>query len=176
MSEVKNQSQAGFMLQGLNQHLSDTTPERLHKHVECWMEGVELILQPKNQGQGCDIGYMRYTAVFSFEQFPFKKVNPATVMVNVLAWLDDHDEYREQFTLEAPSFDVEPESDDTVIMTLDVEFIEPLMVVEDPNGGIVWRGKRWVNAPYDVWEAEHISVINANNPPSPVMTDDHNQC
>ena len=174
MSEIKSQPQAGFMLQGLNQHLSNTTPERLHKHIECWMEDVELILSPKNQGQGLDIGYMQYTAVFSFERFPFKKVNPAIVMINVLAWIDDNDEYRERFKLVNPSFDVEPESDDTVIMTLEVELIEPLMVIKDPDGEIVWRGKRWTNAPYEIWEAAHISIINANNPPSTVSIDDQN--
>ena len=174
MTEPINQYQAGFMLQGLNQHLSQAIPERLHKHFECWMEDVELTLQPKNQGQGFDIGYMQYTAVFSFERFPFKKVHPSIVMVNVLAWLDDNDEFRDQFKLVNPTFDVEPESDDTVIMTLEVELIEPLMVIEDPSGDIVWRGKRWINAPYEIWEAEHISIINANNPSSPVIADDQN--
>lgn len=171
-SEVKNQYQAGFMLQGLNQHLSQTTDERLHKHIECWMEDVGLTLSPKNQGLGFDIGQMQYTAVFSFERFPFKKSNPAVVMANVLAWLDDHDEYRERFDLAEPSFDIEPESDDTVIMTVEVELIEPLMLVEDEHGEVIWRGKRWTNAPYEVWSAEHIDVINANNPPSPVTVDD----
>lgn len=174
MSEIQSQLQAGFMLQGLNQHLSQAIPERLHKYFECWMEDVELTLQPKDQGLGSDIGYMQYTAVFSFEQFPFKKVHPSTVMINVLAWLDDNDELREKFDLAEPRFDIEPESDDTVIMTLEVELIEQLMVIEDPNGDIVWRGKRWINAPYEIWEAEHISIINANNPPSPVITDDQN--
>ena len=172
MSHLKNQYQAGCLLQGLNQHLSSTTDARLHQHFECWMEDIQLKFAPKNQGLGRDIGWMEYTAVFSFEQFPFKKQNPAVVMANTLAWLDDHDEFRERHDLNDPSFDIEPESDNTVIMTLEVEMTEPLMVVEDTEGEIYWEGKRWKNAPYEIWCAEHIEVINANNPPSSVTAND----
>ncbi|NOH82841.1 hypothetical protein F0249_03385 [Vibrio sp. 03-59-1] len=172
MTEPINQYQAGFMLQGLNQHLSSTIDARLHQHFECWMEDIQLKFAPKDQGLGRDIGWMEYTAVFSFEQFPFKKQNPAVVMANTMAWLYDHDEYRDRYNLSDPSFDIEPESDDTVIMTLEVEMTEPLMVVEDPKGEIHWEGKRWSNAPYEIWSAEHIDVINANNPASPVTADD----
>ncbi|EHH1172439.1 phage tail protein [Vibrio parahaemolyticus] len=172
MTEPLDQCQAGFMLQGLNQHLSSTIDRRLHQHIECWMEEIELKFMPKHQGLGRDMGWLEYTAVFSFEQFPFKKQNPAVVMANTLAWLDDHDEFREKFNLADPSFDIEPESDDTVIMTLEVQMTEPLMVVEDPEGDIYWEGKRWSNAPYEIWRAEHVDVINANNPPSSVMEHD----
>lgn len=172
MTEPINQYQAGFLLQGLNQHLSCTIDARLHQHFECWMEDIQLKFAPKNQGLGRDIGWMEYTAVFSFEQFPFKKQNPAVVMANTMAWLSDHDEYRDRYNLSDPSFDIEPESDDTVIMTLEVEMTEPLMVIEDPDGEIYWEGKRWANAPYEIWSAEHIDVINANNPASPVTADD----
>ncbi|CAE6928991.1 hypothetical protein ACOMICROBIO_GDFFDHBD_02473 [Vibrio sp. B1REV9] len=172
MNEPLNQYQAGFMLQGLNLHLSSSVDERLHPYIDCWMEDIELKFAPKNQGLGRDIGWMQYTAVFSFEQFPFRKQNPAVVMANTMAWLDDHDEFRDKFNLTDPTFDIEPEGDDTVIMTLEVSMIEPLMVVEDPQGDIVWDGKRWRNAPYEIWSAEHIDVLSGNNPPSSVDDDD----
>ncbi len=172
MSEIKNQYQAGFMLQGLNQHLSNTTDERLHNHFECWMEDIELKFAPKDQGLGRDIGWMQYTAVFSFERFPFKKHNPAVVMANTMAWLYDFDEFRERFDLADPSFDIEPESEDTVIMTLEVEMTEPLMLVEDAQGDIYWEGKRWINAPYEIWSAEHIDILGGNSPASSVTAND----
>ncbi|MCG7499368.1 phage tail protein [Vibrio sp. Of7-15] len=174
VSEPLNQAQAGYMLQLLNLHLSNTTDARLHQHMECWMEDVELTLAPKHQGHGMDIGFMRYNAVFSFERFPFKKQSPAVVMANVMAWLDDHDEYFEKFELAKPSFDIEPESDDTVVMTIEVELMERLSVVEAPDGEIHWRNKRWTNAPYDVWYAENIAIYSKTNPPSLVTPDDQN--
>lgn len=174
MKDTLDQCQAGFMLQGLNQHLSRTIEPRLHQYIECWMEDIELKFAPKDHGLGRNIGWLTYTAVFSFERFPFKTHSPAVVMANTLAWLDDHDEFRERHDLSDPNFDIEPESDDAVIMTLEVEMTEPLMLLEDEQGDIYWDGKRWTNAPYEVWQAEHIEVLSGHNPPSPVTRDDQN--
>jgi hypothetical protein len=175
MSEPLDQTQAGYLLQGLNQRISAVVPERLHKHIECWMEDIEMIMSPKNQGLGRDIGYLSYSAVFSFERFPFKQCNPATVMASVMGWLMDYDEFREKFELPDPTGDVEPEKDDTVVMTIELEFIEPLMVVEDPEGLIQWDGKTWSVAPYEIWVAEHIDVLAGDNPAATVSADDQNQ-
>lgn len=160
-----SQTSAGYYLQGLVQHLNRVLPKRQHKHIECWMEDLELLTGSKNQGHGSDIGYISYNASFSFERFPFKEIDPAIVMANVLAWIEDFDQHRERFELNDPSFDVEPSSDTTVLMTLEIEFIEPLMVVEDLNGQILWQGKQWALAPYEVWVAEHGEVFIANTLP-----------
>lgn len=162
MSEVISQTQAGYYLQGLTQHLNSVLPKRQHKFIECWMEGVELMLGAKHQGQGCEIGLISYSAQFSFERFPFKEIDPAIVMANVIAWIDDNDKHRETYELNDPSFDVEAESDCTVLMTLEVEFIEPLMVVPDERGQILWHGKRWALAPYAIWTATHGDVLIKN--------------
>lgn len=168
MNKPSNQTTAGYYLQGLAQRLNQIIPERQHKHIECWMENVELMLCPKNQGLGRDIGLISYSAVFSFERFPFKKIDPAMVIANVMAWLMDNDVHRDKFNLNDPSFDVESESDDTVVMSLELEFVEPLMVVEDADGLIYWDEKQWSLAPYEVWVAEYGDVFASNNPPSPV--------
>ncbi|GEM77361.1 hypothetical protein VSA01S_34730 [Vibrio sagamiensis NBRC 104589] len=172
MTEPLIQEQAGYLLQGLNQHFSRTIDPRLHQYCECWMEDVELKFAPKDQGLGRDIGWIKYTAVFSFERFPFKQCQPSVLMANTLAWLGDCDEFREQHNLSDPSFEIEPESDDTVIMTIEVVMTEPLMLVEDEQGPIIWDGKRWKNAPYEIWCAERIDVLSGHNPPSSVTADD----
>ena len=171
MSEVMDQTQAGYLLQGLNARISEVVPEKLHHNVECWMEDVELVLSPKNQGQGRDIGKLFYTAVFSFERFPFKKFQPAVVMASVMGWLMDFDDFREKHELKDPVCDVEKESDDTAIMTIEIEFVEPLMVVKDPNGLIQWDGLTWSLAPYEIWVAENIDIFAANNPAATVSND-----
>ena len=172
MSELKSQTSAGYYLQGLTQHLNQVIPERQHKYIDCWMENVELMLCSKDQGLGRDIGFISYSAAFSFERFPFKQIDPAVVMANVMAWLMDNDEHRDRFELNDPKFDVESETEDTVLMGLEIEFIEPLMVVEDAEGPIFWDEKRWSLAPYEIWQAEHGDIVAANNPPAPVTSDD----
>lgn len=163
MTQPVSQTTAGYYLQGLVQHLNRVIPERLHQSIECWMEDVELMMGAKHQGLGSDIGYLSYNASFRFERFPFEKMDPAVVMANVMAWIEDNDTHRERYELNDPSFDVEPESDKTVMMSLEVEFIEPLMVVPDASGDIFWRGKQWALATYDVWTAEHGEVFIPNH-------------
>lgn len=165
MTQPLSQTSAGYYLQGLLQHLKSVLPTRQHKHIECWMEDLELITGAKNQGLGADIGQISYTASFSFERFPFKEIDPAVIMANVIAWLEDNDTQRETYELNDPSFDVTPTSDTTVEMTLDIEFIEPLMVVQDDAGQITWRGQQWALAPYEIWVAEHGEVFIANTMP-----------
>lgn len=162
MSDPLSQTQAGYYLQGLMNHLKSVIPSRQHKHMECWMEDIEMMLGAKNQGLGAEIGYISYNASFSFERFPFQKIDPAIVIASVMAWLMDTDKHREDFYLNDPTFDIESESDSTVLMTLEVEFIEPLMVVPDENGPITWQGEKWSLAPYEVWVAEHGDVVIGN--------------
>ncbi len=167
MSEPLSQTQAGFYLQGLLSYLKKVIPARQHQYIECWMEDVEMMLGAKNQGQGSDIGYISYRAEFTFEKFPFLKIDPATVIANVMAWLMDNDSHRDDFNLNDPSFDVESESETTVLMSLSIEFIEPLMVIEDENGIIYWQEKCWSLAPYEVWTATHGDVLIANTIENP---------
>lgn len=158
MTENRSQAEAGFKLQALTQHIKAMLPHQIHHSIDVWMEDVQLHLVPEDKGQGFDIGQIEYTAQFSFERFPFKQVDPATVMAGVMAWLMDNDESRSDYELEDPSFDVEPESEDTVIMTMEIEFLESLMVVEDESGPILWQGQRFKLAPYEIWVAEYASV------------------
>ncbi|MFA0607261.1 phage tail protein [Vibrio amylolyticus] len=148
----------GVYLRGLNDRILELVPNSLHSDIECWMEGIELVINPSHQGRGRDIGYMTYSGIFSFERFPFKKVNTASVMASVMAWLMDNDAHREDFELGNPTCDVEPTSDDTVIMTIEIDFVEPLKVVENPDGDVLWNGKRWSVAEYEIWQAKHVEV------------------
>lgn len=163
MSEVDSQTQAGYYLQGLVSHLNSVIPKRQHKLIECWMEDIEIMIGSKNQGQGSDIGFISYSAQFTFERFPFKDIDPAMIIANVIAWLEDNDQHRERFELNDPSFDIDAESDKTVSLALDIEFIEPLMVVPDENGNILWHGQKWSLAPYEIWTATHGDVIIKNS-------------
>lgn len=158
MSELQSQAQAGYMMQGLTQHIKSMLPKNVHHHMDVWMEDLQAHMTPINQGLGFDIGFIEYSAEFRFERFPFKKVDPAIVIAGVMAWLMDNDHRRDEYELDDPSFDIEPESDDTVIMTMELDFIEPLKVIEDDQGPILWNGKRFKLAPYEIWVAETVSV------------------
>lgn len=170
MNKSDDQYCAGYYLKGITAAIQALLPAKLHQNFDSWMEDLEMNLIPKHQGLGRDIGYLSYKAVLSFERFPFKQFAPEIVLASVMAWLMDHDKHREDFELSDPSADVEPEDNKTAEMTIEVDFKEPLMVVEDEHGLILWEGKRWTVAPYEIWVAEHGDVVAANNPASPLET------
>ena len=163
MSHTESQYSGGYYLKGITEAIQTLLPAKLNKNFDCWMEDLEMHLTPKHHGLGRDIGYLSYKAVLSFERFPFKQFAPEVVLASVMAWLMDFDKHREDFQLSDPSADVEPEDDNTAEMTIEVEFKEPLMVVEDEQGLIQWEGKRWTVAPYEIWVAEHCNVRTVNN-------------
>lgn len=156
---MQSQGRNGYKLQQLTKHIKSVLGEQLESCMESWMEELSLELTPKNNGLGMDIGVMTYQAVFSFERFPFKQQDPALVMASVMAWLQDNDPERERFELAPPAVDVEPESDSEVIMTIEVPFREAISVVKDENGPLLWKGKRYKLADYEIWLAKKETVF-----------------
>lgn len=156
--ESKGQSEMGYLLQTLTAHLLTVIPKNCHSLLESWMDGAELQLTPKHQGLGVDLGMMEYEAVISIERFPFREFEPAIVMASVMAWLQSNDPYREPYELEDPRFKVEPESDKTANVEIDIQFIEPVTLVEEAKGVIHWHGKQYNLAEYEVWVAERFTL------------------
>lgn len=156
--EVHGQSEMGYLLQALTQHLLTVIPKNCHDDVESWMDGAELQLNPINRGKGLQLGLMEYESVISIENLPFRKFNPAIIMASVMAWLQDNDCFRADKELEDPTFEVEPVSDALANVELQIQFIEPITVIEKEDGEILWRNKRYQIAPYEVWFAENLVV------------------
>ncbi|WP_067522416.1 phage tail protein [Endozoicomonas ascidiicola] len=71
----------------------------------------------------------------------------------VTSWLQDNDDVniRNRYELPDPSFDIEmlDKSGKRWDVDITIEFLEPLLVQEDPQGAIHWQGSRWsvIDAP-----------------------------
>ena len=83
------------------------------------------------------------------------QIDPAAA---VAAWVQEHDEFREQFDLGDPEYAVTPNDEKTADLEIQLPFTEPLRLVEHERGPINWDGKRWNVAPYDIWVADHIDL------------------
>lgn len=153
----------GFKLRRLTEHLQQALPDAVLRKMEAWMEDITVQISPEDRGNGYNLGHVRYTAVFSFEGFPFRKTDPASVMANVAVWLCDNDPSRDECDLDDPTFDVEPESEDTAIMTFELEFSETMMLLPDDNGDVLWNERRWSLAPYDIWIAEEAEILEKDD-------------
>ncbi|MCH7372834.1 phage tail protein [Aeromonas sp. MR16] len=160
MSAVMNEQQAqGYFLHALHAELLRVLPGKCHKRLDSWMENGTIKLEPKNMGPtGVDVAWLTYQAVFTIEQLPFRELDPAILLAAVAAWVQEHDDFREQFELSDPEYAVTPNDEQTADLEIQLPFAEPLRLIEHPQGLINWLGKRWNVAPYDIWVAEHIDL------------------
>lgn len=144
----------GYMLKALNEFLERKLGRAISKKMTAEMGRSELQLTTKNMGQGLNLLVMIYDAEFYFERFPFKKFSTATLYAMLGAWLMDNDN-RDEYDLADPEVEVTIEDENNAELLITVEFREPIMVVEDPDGLIELGGKNYIIAPYEIWVAEN---------------------
>lgn len=156
--EIRGQSEMGYLLQALTAHLLTIVPKKCHKLIESWMDESEIRPEPKDEGWGMQLGLMSYEAIISIESFPFREFDSAIIVASVAAWIQDNDPFREKYSLDDPAFDVEPLGESVANIEFKISFIEPITVVEDENGNIPWRGKKYNISSYEVWTAEKLKL------------------
>ncbi|WP_063345112.1 phage tail protein [Vibrio jasicida] len=151
----------GYKMKALRAHIASCVGEQIAKRMDAEMGGIELMLTPRNQGNGIDIVQQRYVAEFLIERLPFKKFDPAVLFANVAAWLMDNDPDREDTLgeLRDPDIDVVVEDESSAEVLIQVVFEEPIKLVKDPEGVIVWRGHKWKIAEYEIWVAENLRDV-----------------
>ncbi len=104
-----------------------------------------------------EIGVWKYDAVIQIERYPGD--GPALLAI-VLAWLEDNDPDRDG--LSDPEVDVDVNDLVTADVELSVEFEERIIVIEDPAGGIYFRGRRWNVVPTpDIAAATEVTRLEA---------------
>lgn len=148
---MTTQYQSGYKLRDLKAFLTSVVGDKIAKRMDCEMGTVELNLSPKNMGHGFDLMYQRYSAEFLFDKFPFKEYDPAVLFANIGGWLMDNDSEREDVeALGDPEIDVVIEDENNAEILITVEFEEPVKVIEDLDGSVYWRGKRWRIEEYEI--------------------------
>jgi len=156
--------QAGYKLRDLKQFIEETVGPRIAQRLECEMSKVSLELTTKSTGHGFDMLVQHYEAEFYFDKFPFTKYDPAVLFSNVAAWLMDNDGEREyDDDLLDPEVEVTTEDETNAEILINVAFKEPIKVIEDPEGLIHWRGKRWSVQQYDVHVATNLLSVTAKS-------------
>lgn len=164
MSETRTEQQAqGYFLHALHAEIERVLPAKCRQKLDSWMEDGTIRLESRNMGPtGVDVAWLTYQAVYTVEQLPFREINPAIVLASVAAWVQENDQFREQFGLGDPEYAVTPNDEKTADLEIQLTFTEPLRLVEHQNGPINWMGKRWNVAPYEIWVADHID-LNVGN-------------
>ncbi|WP_153446908.1 phage tail protein [Vibrio algicola] len=151
------QFKQGYMLRMLSEYLNEKLGSGICKRMTTEMDRTELQLTTKNMGQGLNMMVMNYDADIHFESFPFNKFDPATLYAIIGAWLMDNDN-RDEYDLADPDVQVAIEDESNAELLITIEFREPIMVVEDPDGLIELGGKSYKIAPYEIWVAENFEM------------------
>lgn len=159
---MNEQYQAGYKLRDLKTFLDAVLGQKMAKGLEVEMTNIELILTPKNMGHGFVIMNQRYMAEIYIDRLPFNKYNPAVLFANVGAWLMDNDSQREDNdNLDDPEIEVTIDDEDSAEILINVHFEEPVKIIENPEGDIYWRNKRWSIEEYEIWVAKKlVDVVN----------------
>jgi len=156
---MSEQYQAGYKLRDLKKHIETVVGHRIAKRLNAEMGAITLSLESKDMGHGMNIMSQLYQAEFYFERFPFNEYDPAVLFANIGAWLMDNDQSREDSDyLGDPEIDVTLEDENSAEIIITIDFEEPIKVVEDPNGPILWRGKTWKIEEYRITEVTKAEV------------------
>ncbi|KYC09993.1 phage tail protein [Salmonella enterica subsp. enterica] len=136
-----------------------------------WVE-MKIIPAAKDYGLGqYRQAVIRYDAVLSWARFPYRLCPPQLLMSLLAAWLDDADRdlLDEVGLSEAePDWDVSVEDEETATVVLTVPMVEELVIRQDENGAIPWRGERWSLADPEIWTALTASIFSVDETGAPV--------
>ena len=114
---------------------------------------------------------MSQTQIQSLTAFFKENVPPQLLMSLLAAWLDDADrELLDEVGLSEaePDWDVSVEDEEVATVVLTVPMVEELVIRQDENGAIPWRGERWSLVEPEIWTALTASIYSVDEAGAPV--------
>lgn len=133
----------------------------LANKMDAWQENATIVINGEDRGNG---GYIvchwRYRAVISIENFPHHLLDPRYLLALVACWLTDYDYNRDQDELGDPELSVDVVNHQEVDVAIELEMIEPVELVPDPEGMITWNGKTYRVQAVPIWTAEEAELFN----------------
>lgn len=148
-------------LESLTAFITDNLPPDAMQFFMSSQEDAQLLRIPKALGNGqIQTGVLTYTAVMAWDNFPYRKYSPGLVYALVVAWLDEHAcPLREALKLGEP--DVDPQFDDegSCLLEISVGLADPLVIREQEDGPVPYRGKRWALVNPEIWTAQTMALF-----------------
>lgn len=159
-------------IQSLTAFFQENVPPRAMQSFDSVLDEMKFIPAAKDYGLGqYRQAVIRYDAVLSWARFPYRLCPPQLLMSLLAAWLDDagRDLLDEVGLSEAePDWDVSVEDEETATVVLTVPMVEELVIRQDENGAIPWRGERWSLADPEIWTALTASIFSVDETGAPV--------
>ncbi len=125
------------------------------EQVAGWSEEGEAKFSVIDLGSGFELCRYRYNGYFEIKEYS----DDANVLIALItSWIIEHDNDRDRYNLKPPEIDVRIVSDKAVNLDIEIEFEESVRIVEDDNGKILYRGKRYSTGDPEIRFATEICV------------------
>ncbi|MCX8587289.1 MULTISPECIES: phage tail protein [unclassified Gilliamella] len=105
---------------------------------------------------------LKYDAVITFDEFPYRVFDPCLVFALVMCWLESKNCSDAQFDSVNPDIDVSENDEQTAYLMISVPLIECITLIEDENGAIPYKGRRYRLGETSIWMHPEDVNINAN--------------
>lgn len=109
--------------------------------------------------KGIELFHFPYSAVFYFDEFPYREISTADLMAWIQIWLLENDLNRSDLELSNPKMEIEILDDATAIIAFDIEFYEPIEAIEEVNGNLEFENKKYRLAQIEIAVAEQVSEV-----------------
>lgn len=159
-------------LESLTAFFRANVPERAMQSFSSLIDEMRIVPAERDLGMGqYRQAVIRYSAQLAWERFPYRLCPPQLLVALLKAWLDDYgsdvmDELDISFA--DPEWDVSVEDEETAVVVLTVPLVEELVIRQDENGAIPWRGERWSLADPEVLTAFSAAIYGADTAAAPV--------
>ena len=120
----------------------------------------KLITKQPNEQLLC--AKLKYDAVITFDEFPYRIYDPCLVFALVMCWLESKNSDDEQFNNVNPDIDVSENDEQTAYLMISVPLIDDITLIEDENGAIPYKGQRYKLGETSIWMHPEEVNINAN--------------
>ena len=125
--------------------LEGVMPERALNFFDAQMMTGQLVHTTKSLGLGrYRLGVLRYTVSLGWMGFPFREYPPTLIYAHLLAWIyDRRNKLADDLGLPMPQIDPDFDHERSADLLIDIELADEITIREDPEGPIVFQGKRW---------------------------------
>lgn len=152
----------------LTTFLKDNLPAAVYRgqKFSSFMDNLEidrvfkLITKHPNEQLLC--AKLKYDAVITFDEFPYRIYDPCLVFALVMCWLESKNSDDEQFNNVNPDIDVSENDEQTVYLMISVPLFENITLIEHENGVIPYKGKQYKLGETSIWMHPEDVNINAN--------------
>lgn len=151
-----------MLYQQLTDYLLRILPSNYRSKFYSEMEQGQLLNQGKQVTvDGMELAYISYTAVLTFEELPFKKIDPLLLMSVISIWLSEiteSEKYYNVFEYDEVNFDLQLIDDDTADLVFSINFKEPITLMFAEQGNLTLNGENYQLRDIEINIAEHFDL------------------